>query len=60
MPSPPADTQIPITRETRDQLRALKNGGERYDDVIRRLMEEADASVGHTSDAGNDSIQQGE
>jgi predicted CopG family antitoxin len=32
------DTQVPLTKETRDELRAEKKGGERYEDVIRRLL----------------------
>lgn len=28
--------------ETRDQLRRLKVGGETYDDVLRRILEEYD------------------
>jgi len=32
--------QIQIDDETRDHLRALKEGAETYDDVINRLMDE--------------------
>lgn len=34
-------TSIPLEDDTRDRLRAEKVGGETYDDVIRRLLEEA-------------------
>jgi len=34
------DARIPVTPETRDQLRALKRGSDTYEDVIRRLIEE--------------------
>lgn len=33
---------LKILPGTRDDLRALKRGGETYDAVIRRLMDEAD------------------
>ena len=32
------DARIPCTSETRDDLRALKNDNERYEDVLRRLV----------------------
>lgn len=35
-----ADTRIPLTPGTRDELRAMKEGTERYDDVVCRLMAE--------------------
>jgi predicted CopG family antitoxin len=34
-------TRVPLARETREALKALKRGGESYDAVIRRLMKEA-------------------
>lgn len=34
--------QIQVDDETRDHLRALKEGNETYDDVITRLMNEND------------------
>lgn len=38
------DTTIRVRSETRDKLRAAKEGGESYDDVINRLLE-ADADA---------------
>lgn len=35
--------QIKIGDKTRDTLRALKEGNETYDDVIKRLIDENDA-----------------
>jgi len=35
--------QIQVDDETRDTLRALKEGSETYDDVITRLIDENDA-----------------
>jgi predicted CopG family antitoxin len=35
-----ATSRIPLEPQTRDDLRAMKEGVERYDDVIRRLIEE--------------------
>jgi hypothetical protein len=32
--------RIPVDSSTRDQLRGLKRGAERYDDVVRRLLDE--------------------
>lgn len=34
------DARIPTRSETRDELRALKNDNERYEDVLRRLLDE--------------------
>jgi len=55
----PADTHIPVTTETREELRALKQPGQAYDDLPpalvheqrrkelhRRLRELADADPG--------------
>lgn len=36
-------TRVPLTSETRDKLRAEKTGGERYDDVVRRLLSDGNA-----------------
>jgi len=33
--------RVPCEDETRDKLRSLKNGAERYDDVLNRLIREA-------------------
>lgn len=33
------DARIPATSETRDELRAMKEGTERYEDVLQRLIE---------------------
>lgn len=35
------NARVPCQDETRDRLRALKEGTERYDDVLNRLMREA-------------------
>jgi hypothetical protein len=32
---------IPVPKDTRDRVRALKRGTETYDDVLHRLMNEA-------------------
>lgn len=34
-----ATTRIPLEPGTRDELRSMKEGVERYDDVVTRLME---------------------
>ena len=36
-------TTIPVSKEVRDQLRQLASQGETYDDLLRRLMEGAEA-----------------
>ena len=36
-------TRIPVDVKTREELKALKRGGESYDAVLRRLMKEAKA-----------------
>jgi len=35
--------RVPLTSETRDKLRAEKTGSERYDDVVRRLLDDGNA-----------------
>lgn len=35
-----SDTSIRLTSDTRDRLRAEKNGGESYDETITRLLDE--------------------
>jgi len=40
-PRRPLVATVKLTPDVRDQLRALKRGGENYDAVIRRLMKEA-------------------
>ena len=35
-------TTIPVSKEIRDQLRQLASKGETYDDVLRRLIEDAE------------------
>ena len=51
-----ADTQIPVSSELRDRLRACKRGGDRYDDVLRRMLEQYDPdTVSQTSDVGETS-----
>jgi len=37
---PELDARVPCTSETRDELRSLKSGTERYEDVLRRLVRE--------------------
>jgi hypothetical protein len=34
-------TRVPVLKETREALKALKRGGETYDALIRRLVKEA-------------------
>lgn len=34
------NARIPVTEETRDELRSMKTGTERYEDVIRRLIDD--------------------
>lgn len=42
-------TRLPISWDVRDRLRAEKVGGETYDDVIIRLLEEEAEREGETS-----------
>jgi predicted CopG family antitoxin len=39
-------TTIPLSEDTRDRLKAKKTGGESYDSLLNRLMNEADAGTG--------------
>ena len=34
-------TRIPISKETREALKALKRGGESYDALLKRLIQKA-------------------
>jgi hypothetical protein len=34
------NARVPCTTETRDELRALKTDAERYEDVLRRLIDD--------------------
>jgi predicted CopG family antitoxin len=34
------NARIPVTVETRDELRSMKVGTERYEDVLRRLIDD--------------------
>lgn len=35
------DARLPCRSETRDRIRSLKRGTERYEDVLQRLLDEA-------------------
>lgn len=37
-----AETTVRLRSGTRDRLRAAKRGGESYDDVVTRLLDEAE------------------
>lgn len=37
---PELDARIPCESETRNQIRALKQGQERYEEVLRRMLRE--------------------
>lgn len=34
------NARIPVTEETRDELRSMKVDNERYEDVLRRLIDD--------------------
>lgn len=36
------ETRIPCSRETRERVRAQKRGGENYDSVLRKMVEQYD------------------
>ena len=38
-------TKIPVSKEVRDRLRQLASQGETYDDLLRRLIEDAGARL---------------
>lgn len=48
----PAEADIKIDPQTRDRLRAAKVGGESYDDVIGRLLDEVGAPERPALEAG--------
>jgi len=37
----PVETSMKVSSDTRDRVRAIKQGGETYDEVLLRLLEEA-------------------
>jgi len=41
---PELDARVPCRSETRDRLRALKKDADRYEDVLQRLIDEADGA----------------
>jgi len=41
----PADKRIPVTEETRERVRLLKRGGERYDETINRMVDVYEAAA---------------
>jgi hypothetical protein len=49
---------IPVSSEMRDRLRACKRGGERYEDLFERLLDECD-TVSHASDTAASAKQEG-
>jgi len=40
------ETSIRLESDTRDRLRAAKEGGEKYDETLNRLLDQADALDG--------------
>jgi len=48
------DTSIRLDSDTRDRLRAAKQGGEKYDETINRLLDQADALDGRECDECGD------
>lgn len=45
-----SDTSIRLESDTRDRLRASKEGGEKYDETLNRLLDLADALDGKNYD----------
>jgi hypothetical protein len=37
-----ADTRLPISTETRERLRTQKRGGESYDDLLQKMIDQYD------------------
>jgi len=37
-----AETRVPCSRDTREQLRSYKRGGESYDSVLQKMIEQYD------------------
>lgn len=40
-------TRVPCSIDTRDRLRAAKRGGDTYDDLFRKMLEQYDPSEAH-------------
>jgi len=45
-----SDTSIRLDSDTRDRLRAAKEGGEKYDETLNRLLDEVEALDGRECD----------
>lgn len=41
-----AKPRLPVYIETRSKIKAAKRGGETYDDVLNRMLEQYDPDVG--------------
>lgn len=39
---PMTDSRIPVSRSTRDLVKAQKRGGQTYDDLLREMVEQYD------------------
>jgi hypothetical protein len=37
-----SETTIPVSKDTREKVRALKRGGEPYDDLLQKMAEQYD------------------
>lgn len=46
-----AKSRIPVSRSTRELVKAQKRGGETYDDLLRQMVEQYDPN-GPTSKSG--------
>lgn len=48
-----SETRIPVSKETRRLVKSQKRGGQRYEDVLRRMVEQYDPDEA-TAHAGED------
>jgi hypothetical protein len=48
--------QIYCRAETKEKVRALKRGGETFDEVLRRLADQCDPEAGRELEGDNDGV----
>jgi hypothetical protein len=44
------ETRIPCSRATRERVKSLKRGGESYDDLLQKMVEQYDPLTAEVSD----------
>lgn len=48
----PANDRVPCSSETKTRLRASKRGGETYDELLQKMLEQYDPATAKRADSG--------